>query len=740
MRIRKRVRSIALALSMIMILSVLLSGCKGQEGKTPETVAKGRYIEESIAFPEEWGTKEWLFTGMTNIGTDLYLYGIENEMEGGAGICYLLTADGWVPQETNINILGRFNEGEILTVQRQEDGKEYLTVIDWSSYNEETNIVNSEIIEFSAEGIQDYRKDLVGELDRPDWCKIMPDGSILFSQFDQAIYFSADGNKFEILQGGGVTSLRTLRAVSSEYYVVNDAESKNLLRYDLKTGTVVETIPMPAAEFISSSAMTLDDDGNIYLVNENGIQYWTKDGSIWEVLADGALNSLSMPSIYMREIFLGADNDYYTFVSSDSALQLLHFTYDENIASVPTHTLSIYGLNDSPTVRQAISVFQNLNPDIRVDFQVADGGTGNATVTDTIKALNTELLNKKGADIILLDGLPIEDYIEKGVLADISDWLSPMLSDGTLTARVAGNYQQESGEIYAVPLRFILPIAFGSEEGFEAISSLEKAAAYAPENTPLLQAKNHMEILRFLINGCYDELFGADEDFSTAKLELLLTAVKKIHDAGDREEIRTGTYGSEIYNYQSEYGFSDIDGIFAYSGQTNIAVEELRSVHDIMMLGAYLKQMDVEPKTLNGIYFPVQIAGINQATKQMDLAKEFMELLLSYEIQNMEFYDGFPVNQQANDQWKVFRDENTMVGSSYTMDDGSILEITAVWPEPEMQQKILGLQEELTTPVNLNKVLMEMIEDEAAAYFEGNIEVEQAAAAIADRAALYFAE
>lgn len=39
---------------------------------------------------------------------------------------------------------------------------------------------------------------------------------------------------------------------------------------------------------------------------------------------------------------------------------------------------------------------------------------------DVIRALNTELLNGKGADVLILDGLPMETYKNKGILADLS--------------------------------------------------------------------------------------------------------------------------------------------------------------------------------------------------------------------------------------------------------------------------------------------------------------------------------
>ena len=47
------------------------------------------------------------------------------------------------------------------------------------------------------------------------------------------------------------------------------------------------------------------------------------------------------------------------------------------------------------------------------------------TVADRIRALNARILAGDGPDILVLDGLPTESYIEKGILAD----LNPLLGD-----------------------------------------------------------------------------------------------------------------------------------------------------------------------------------------------------------------------------------------------------------------------------------------------------------------------
>lgn len=65
---------------------------------------------------------------------------------------------------------------------------------------------------------------------------------------------------------------------------------------------------------------------------------------------------------------------------------------------------------------------------------VESGVSGGDAVTtsDAIRTLNTEVMAGEGPDILFMDGLPVNSYIEKGLLADVSDVMNPLISDGKL--------------------------------------------------------------------------------------------------------------------------------------------------------------------------------------------------------------------------------------------------------------------------------------------------------------------
>ena len=74
--------------------------------------------------------------------------------------------------------------------------------------------------------------------------------------------------------------------------------------------------------------MASDGSGGIYIANPRGIHHMNQGGSLWETVADGTLNSLSLPSANLRKLFAGNQNDFYVWMSQDDKEELKHYTYD----------------------------------------------------------------------------------------------------------------------------------------------------------------------------------------------------------------------------------------------------------------------------------------------------------------------------------------------------------------------------------------------------------------------------
>ena len=82
--------------------------------------------------------------------------------------------------------------------------------------------------------------------------------------------------------------------------------------------------------------------------------------------------------------------------------------------------ITVYSLSEDDLVKQTISAYQTQYPNLFIEYQIGMD-EGGITREDALKKLNTQLLSGSGPDVIMLDGINIDTYAEKGVLMDLSD-------------------------------------------------------------------------------------------------------------------------------------------------------------------------------------------------------------------------------------------------------------------------------------------------------------------------------
>ena len=126
-------------------------------------------------------------------------------------------------------------------------------------------------------------------------------------------------------------------------------------------------------------------------------------------------------NMYFKSVIQLDARNYMVFaVDSLGNDKCLYYHYDKNASTVPTKQITVYALEDSHVLQQTISYFQKKNPDVYVKKLIGLSGNNSVTADDAIKALNTDIMAGKGPDVLVTDGLPVERYIEKGILTDAS--------------------------------------------------------------------------------------------------------------------------------------------------------------------------------------------------------------------------------------------------------------------------------------------------------------------------------
>lgn len=705
---------------------------------------------------------------------------IENGAMGRYGETQVLLPES-VEEQAYVGFLkGEGGNMELYTVKRDEDSLEIVDafryicrdgVWQWDEGWEGNRILKEEGLDFANVAYGLDGKYYVGGTDEDyiyHLLRLEADGSaaeLLSEEFQpkEGKSYGMHPTKFEILEDG--------RLVVFDYYEVNlyDASGKRMfsmardfagntddsrgfcegeelvtvyedkiVRYSLQTGKIAETVDFDEIKG-SRGDMELfgDGSGGIYVANETGVSHANGGGTLWEVLIDGSLTRLGMRSLYLERFMEGDDQDFYSVFTGEwgRGIQMFRYQYDPNLSSVPPSALAVYSLEDNSTVRQAASLFQSSHPDVRVDVRTAveDGG---AVTEEMIQGLNTELLSGKGADVLILDGLPADSYIEKGILMDLSDVIEELESSGDMLNNLLDGFRQEDGAVYQVPSRVAFPLLIGEQEALQAYFSLDTMAGYQGDK-PLMRIENYENLLRKIANLRYEELFGAGK---AVEREVLVKYLETVRTLGEANGSKWAFTEDEFEKYFVSNNVTP-DGIVGMSseydrGVCDSGIERAEGYWDLC-IAAEVRNRHPESRFMSAgrIYLPGGMAAINGSAANKELAKEFIRCLLSYEVQKEDLADGYPVNRRALELWVGTDRPEYSVGSGY-----GDYHISGGWPNLETRREIAGMLEQLTVPVTVDETIMKMIVEGSGDFLDGKATADQAADEIMRKLSIYLAE
>lgn len=551
-------------------------------------------------------------------------------------------------------------------------------------------------------------------------------------------YFYMAGDILTAVHDDGVLlfDTRTKKQLGAER-VLDELVKKNrkLSSVDTDTGT-----PMV---FSAGSK----NDRMVY-ANENGVFHFTRGGSVAEQLVDGSLTTLGSGDIIFLAQEMMDENHIFLAVSNDGKDKLLQYSYDKKAASVPEQELTVYALDESNVVRKAVTSFRKKHPDVYVKLEFGLSGDDGVTLEDALNVLNTNILAKKGPDVLILDGMPLESYIEKGILADLSDVVAEVDKKDGIFANIRESSKKD-GKIYAMPARILLPIIEGDEKVVQAGGSLETLAKYAEKlsksgakkSVPLKGARTLLRdfyyadsALWLKENGSLDQ--GALTSYlKNAKIMYDLNPDKKNEDSVDKN-IGDGTLGGSKVGTHSNFGL--------ITGEWNMAFGSLAGIYDVQMMCSARDQTKANYDLLNRervkSYIPSVMAGVT-AGAHTEMAKEFVKELL--EEKSGSDTDGIPVNRAVYEEVckeKMNEKEQPDICISGKGEDAKTYDISFVNLKQSDVDQLTGIMEGLTQPAMTNRVIQELVLEQGEKYLQGEQSLEQAAGTIMQKVNLYLAE
>ena len=728
-----------------------------------EPTGMGRYVERTVELPEG-ASRSYTITALTD-GRLLVL-------DEGAG--QLISSDGGASWETvpipGIDNMKTFTENNyIFSMAAAPDGTVAVLSSDNAAYDQTE--------EFNP-WLHVAKPD--GTVKKIDSLPVQENESFVYG-----IFYSPEGELFATTVGGGmvyrvdVESGTLTKEVTMEWrpdlvkcqgdnmFFLTSREGISI--YDRKEEKWVEDSVL--ADFMEENyknAYYANDSYSVYMTpGEDGAIYLAGKGGMYRHVI-GALTSFSNPSMNMVGVTAYGENEFAVLFSNKTVAL---YKYDASVPTVPENMISVYSLEEQDAVRQAIAQFQTENPDTFVRYEVGVSGLDAKAAEDAIKKLNTELMAGKGPDVIIMDGLPVKSYEEKGILRDLKPHIDSLSGDAVLLPNIVEAFNH-GGSVYMTPVYFQIPMVIGRQDDLADITDLaslvdtvEKIKAEKPE-AEICRFFFEEATVRWLLPVAATAFIEESGGIDSAALSEYLSAMNQISTTA---LVGIPEYVEESYGWQKDYykeekyayeNFNDVgldyDDFLVQGMELNFGM--LKSVYAYQS-GLSLKYCegfeDVDMKFLDGmtegVFEPSVLVGLSASSAHQEEAERFFDIIMGTQVQSL-LYDGFMVNQtalqeQLSNQWRIFKNGGTdkeygepssSVGGSYA--DGREFHMDIYMPTQEEFQKLYTLCSQVKTPYVADTVVENAVIEIGAQYLKGQMSLDEAVQKIKARVELYMAE
>lgn len=399
--------------------------------------------------------------------------------------------------------------------------------------------------------------------------------------------------------------------------------------------------------------------------------------------------------------------------------------------------LKIYSLKENSMIRSSLAFFRREHTDISINYTVGYTGEDSFSVSDTIRKLNTEIMADEGPDIIVLDNLPVEEYISKGVLEPVTDIVNEKKDE--IFFNMIEGYNKES-EIFCVPTTFRIPVIIGNSEVVSAESSKAVIDQMEQQESLVLTRQDFPYAAMYMfVTSDMVEKDGMNGEKLTAYYNDLLR-LKEMGNVTDKivgESDYSMNQAVDIFPYGESDVTSDI-----YFGEAKAGVGQIAYADSYIKLNSARKQADIQFDYLNksggNYYIPTEVLGINSRSSYKDAAKEFLSLYLTEEVQNTNTM-GFSINRNSMRNSAAVTDSPQYYSTIYkNLEDTSGLDLYTL--STDEFNEFLQFVELADTPVRVDAVVTETVMEQADKILYEGLDVQTAVQTVCDKINLYLKE
>lgn len=759
----------ALALAGILLTSAL-AGCKkdgadseGAKENGNEDTAMGLYLEEELALPEGIGAID-----------DMVLMedgSLRVAARGEQGSMLIKSSDQgttWESEELPAILSSEETQGMEVETYLSPQGEIALMGM---SYNEETMEISNKFWLVQPDGTtSELIIQIPNEAEGDSIWEIgfARDGAFFATDYRKNAY-ELDKSTGAILktysgEGAGVGANVPVGdkqvLVTDQGIMMYDRVSGEKLPPDSVLSDQLKDTTKKAMAWSSNMAPALfapGEEGGLFFCDSSGIYFHGDGSSVCEQLVDGNRSSLGNPNVGLLEMVYPGNDEFILAVVSGESHKLLKYTYSADTPSIPSVELNVYALEDNDYVRKVISDFQKENTDTLVNFQVGLTGEEGVTKEDALRTLNTDVLAGKGPDVLILDGMQVDSYVDKNLLMDMGSIVEEVKEADGIFENLAKAYEKD-GKIYAVPAAVYVPLIAGGADAVAAGSSLDSLADRAEtlkEQNPDVPVSSFWDAKRLLKEfSRADSANWTDEEGKISKeaLSSFLEAAKRFYNTSKipeemESQIRNAGYSGE--DNAGDIGrdslAADITGLLTRSQQ--ISLGNLGNITNFATLTSICNNDEsaLEYGLLNGSqkksFLPDTILGISSETTEEETARLFVKAMLGSQTEGNKDY--ISINKKAYEAACVNPNPENggNIGAlAVSSDDGTYVDLDLKWPGQEDLDALTGIVESLEAPCINDAVVMDLVLEQGEKYLNNEQELDKTTESIMQKIELYQAE
>lgn len=749
-------------------------------------------ISEDNGVTWEWEENDWLSPLLQE---GVYIENIAFGADGTKGVVYTYMED----------IAGDGQENNTGQEKTEEDTQAADTVDTDIAGNTEDNVVDSDPADNPGDADKgaDSQEDSDQETTGDEWW-ISPKSSVLVvkpdgvqipvelpaaeEDYPEHIWIADNGRIFlgtcgsvlyEVKEDGSCENFLTLEnspqhiVFLGSRMVIDGYDFESLLIYDMDTREYVIDEVLDA--FVKEKYAHRTFNGGswfdlyffpggedvIYLAGDKGVHRHVIGGGAMELVIDAGLSSFGNPMRKLLGMITLEDNEFMA-VFQDACL--VRYVYDATVPTVPNETVRAYSLTDNSALRQAIFLYQTQNPEVYVEYEIGMEEGSSITKEDALKKLNTQIMAGQGPDFLILSGMPVDSYMEKGFLEDVSPLIDSLEGEEKLFDNIVNAFQKD-GKIYTVPCDINLPTILCREKYLSDIQNLEDIADAVEQlrsdnpGKDLFRVCSEKGIMKIFSMAYAPSWKTAEGRIDLEAVKQFLMQAKRIYDAQmdslaqeiiedyeNRNEEFMEYYGTRYEDDEYfSYGLDDMN--YAMGGRQFLAgtlggFYDYSSLTSVPRTKGFEDCVSIPMDGPEGSVFCVHtLAGISAASEHKEHAEGLLKVMLGPEGVTTV---GFPVNQAAFENSLYPEDyESPDVAYSdmaYVEEDGTAHTWTTYWFDGEAAEALRDRVKSVRRAYVEDSVLEEAVYKAGTAYMRGEMSVEEAVADVEKNMAIYLAE